>query len=72
MGGTELREALRAAKHPIKALRERPAWNILRAWNEDCLLPWQGSGKELVKAGVSFGYEKRNIGEWQTARAAVP
>ncbi|MDR0582863.1 MAG: ATP-binding protein, partial [Treponema sp.] len=39
--------------------------------SKDYLLPWEGSGKELVKAGVSFDYEKRNIGEWKAARAAV-
>jgi hypothetical protein len=36
--------------------------------HKDYLLPWQGSGKTLVKAGVSFDHEKRNIGEWKTAR----
>jgi hypothetical protein len=35
--------------------------------SKDYLLPWQGSGKELVKVGVSFDYEKRNIGEWKSA-----
>jgi PAS domain-containing protein len=28
------------------------------------LLPWGGSGKKLFKVGVSFDYEKQNIGEW--------
>jgi hypothetical protein len=28
------------------------------------LLPWEGSGKILFKAGVEFDYDKRNIGEW--------
>jgi hypothetical protein len=28
------------------------------------LLPWGGSGKQLFKVGVSFDYEKWNIGEW--------
>jgi hypothetical protein len=32
------------------------------------LFSWQGSGKELIKVGVSFDHEKRNIGEWKTAR----
>jgi hypothetical protein len=31
--------------------------------SKDYLLPWEGSGKELVKVGVSFDYEKRNIRE---------
>jgi hypothetical protein len=31
------------------------------------LLPWQGSGKQLVKVGVSFDHEKRNIGSWKAA-----
>jgi hypothetical protein len=34
----------------------------------DCkeyLLPWQGSGKQLIKVGVSFDYEKRNIDKWK-------
>jgi hypothetical protein len=35
---------------------------------KDYLLPWQGSGKALVKVGVSFDHEKRNIGAWKTAR----
>ena len=30
------------------------------------LLPWKGSGKKLIKAGVSFDCEKRNIGEWKS------
>jgi hypothetical protein len=29
---------------------------------KDYLLPWTGSGKQLVKVGVSFNFEKRNIG----------
>jgi hypothetical protein len=33
----------------------------------DYLLPWRGNGKGLFKIGVSFDYEKRNIGEWKTA-----
>jgi hypothetical protein len=33
--------------------------------SKDYLLPWEGSGKELVKVGVSFDHEKRNIGEWK-------
>jgi hypothetical protein len=37
--------------------------------NKDYLLPWNGSGKELYKIGVSFDYEKRNIGEWKFAKA---
>jgi hypothetical protein len=28
------------------------------------LTPWAGSGKTLVKVGVSFDYEKRNIDTW--------
>jgi hypothetical protein len=36
--------------------------------NKEYLLPWEGSGKELVKVGVSFDYGKRNIGEWKTAK----
>ena len=32
--------------------------------SKEYLLPWQGSGKKLVKVGVSFDYEKRNIKEW--------
>jgi hypothetical protein len=35
--------------------------------SKEYLLSWSGSGKELVKAGVSFDHEKRNIGEWKTA-----
>jgi hypothetical protein len=34
---------------------------------KDYLLPWMGSGKQLFKIGVSFDYEKRNIGAWKTA-----
>jgi hypothetical protein len=33
--------------------------------SKDYLLPWTGSGKHLFKVGVSFDYEKRNIGEWK-------
>jgi hypothetical protein len=35
------------------------------------LLPWRGSGKHLVKVGVSFDYEKRNIGEWRAVTEQV-
>jgi hypothetical protein len=28
------------------------------------LVPWHGSGKKLIKVGVSFDYEKRNVKEW--------
>jgi hypothetical protein len=35
--------------------------------SKEYLLPWSGKGKELIKAGVSFDHEKRNIGEWKTA-----
>jgi hypothetical protein len=31
----------------------------------DCLLPWEGSGWQPVKAGGSFDYEKRGIVEWK-------
>jgi hypothetical protein len=34
------------------------------------LLPWEGSGKQLFKVGVSFDCEKRHIGEWKMPRAA--
>jgi hypothetical protein len=34
--------------------------------SKDYLLPWSGSGKGLVKVGVSFDWEKRNIAEWKT------
>jgi hypothetical protein len=37
---------------------------------KDYLLPWAGSGKTLVKVGVSFDREKRNIGEWKAVPAA--
>jgi hypothetical protein len=33
--------------------------------SKEYLLPWQGSGKKLYKIGVSFNWEKRNIGEWK-------
>jgi hypothetical protein len=32
--------------------------------SKEYLLPWHGSGKKLVKVGVSFDYEKRNVKEW--------
>jgi hypothetical protein len=28
------------------------------------LTPWQGTDKTLIKVGVVFDYEKRNVGEW--------
>jgi hypothetical protein len=34
------------------------------------LTPWRGSGKTLVKVGVSFDYKKRNIAEWKSAVVA--
>ena len=33
---------------------------------KDYLLPWVGSGKNLIKVGVGFDHEKRNIGAWKT------
>jgi hypothetical protein len=33
---------------------------------KEYLLPWKGSEKKLIKVGVAFNYEKRNIGEWKT------
>jgi hypothetical protein len=35
--------------------------------DKEYLLPWKGTGKKLIKAGVSFDYEKRNISEWKVA-----
>jgi hypothetical protein len=35
--------------------------------SNEYLLPWQGSGKRLFKIGVSFDFEKRNIGTWKTS-----
>jgi hypothetical protein len=35
--------------------------------SKDYLLPWQGNDKKLRKVGVSFDFEKRNIGEWKYA-----
>jgi hypothetical protein len=29
------------------------------------LLPWENRGKKLIKVGVSFDVEKRNIDEWK-------
>jgi hypothetical protein len=40
--------------------------------SKEYLLPWQGSGKTLVKVGVAFDCEKRNIGEWKTAGLLQP
>ncbi|MDR2095933.1 MAG: PD-(D/E)XK nuclease domain-containing protein, partial [Treponema sp.] len=34
---------------------------------KEYLLPWKGGGKQLVKVGVAFDYEKRNIGGWKAA-----
>jgi hypothetical protein len=36
---------------------------------KEYLLPWRGSGKELIKVGVAFDREKRNIGEWKAVPA---
>jgi hypothetical protein len=33
--------------------------------------PWTGSGKKVFKVGVSFDYERRNIGEWVTESEEV-
>jgi hypothetical protein len=35
--------------------------------HKEYLLPWKGSGKGLFKVGVSFDFEKRNIGGWKAA-----
>jgi hypothetical protein len=34
---------------------------------KEYLLPWEGCGKQLIKVGVSFDYEKRSIGLWKAA-----
>jgi hypothetical protein len=34
--------------------------------DKEYLLPWKGSGKQLIKVGVTFDYKKRNIGDWKT------
>jgi hypothetical protein len=39
--------------------------------SKDYLLPWRGSGKKLVKVGVVFDTEKRNIGEWKAEGSSV-
>ncbi|MDR2490416.1 MAG: ATP-binding protein [Spirochaetaceae bacterium] len=36
---------------------------------KDYLLPWKGSGKTLVKVGVSFDSQKRNISDWKSVRS---
>jgi hypothetical protein len=36
--------------------------------SKEYLLPWEGSGKALIKAGVSFSASKRNIDEWVIER----
>jgi hypothetical protein len=33
--------------------------------DKEYLLPWKNEGKKLIKVGVSFDFEKRNIGEWK-------
>ncbi|GMO47168.1 MAG: ATP-binding protein [Termitinemataceae bacterium] len=33
--------------------------------SKEYLLPWRGEGKKLIKVGVVFDTEKRNIGEWK-------
>ena len=35
--------------------------------SREYLLPWAGSGKRLIKVGVSFDGGRRNIGEWESA-----
>jgi hypothetical protein len=37
--------------------------------SKEYLLPWRGRGKRLVKVGVVFDAEKRNIGEWKAEEA---
>lgn len=34
--------------------------------SKEYLLPWKGSGKKLLKIGVVFDTDKRNIGTWKT------
>jgi hypothetical protein len=38
---------------------------------KEYLTPWHGSGKTLVKVGVSFDYEKRNIAELKSVTVAL-
>jgi hypothetical protein len=37
---------------------------------KEYLTPWRGTGKTLVKVGVSFDTKKRNIAEWKSATVA--
>jgi hypothetical protein len=34
--------------------------------SKEYLLPWQGSGNQLIKVGVNFDHEKRNIDQWKS------
>jgi hypothetical protein len=49
-------------------LNETAEAALAQIGRKDYLLPWQGSDKAPVKAGVSFDHGKRNIGECQVAR----
>ncbi|MDR0401990.1 MAG: ATP-binding protein [Treponema sp.] len=40
--------------------------------SKEYLLPWEGSGKRLFKVGVSFDFEKRNIGGWKAVSPPPP
>jgi hypothetical protein len=33
--------------------------------SKEYLFPWSGGGKKLIKVGVNFDSEKRNISEWK-------
>jgi hypothetical protein len=48
-----------------KKLAELAALALGQIDSKDYLLPWRGSGKKLIKAGVAFDYGKRNIGAWR-------
>jgi hypothetical protein len=49
-----------------RAHEELAAQALEQIDGREYLLPWEGSGKKLIKAGVAFDYGKRNIGAWKT------
>jgi hypothetical protein len=53
-----------------KTKRGNAAAALAQIDTKEYLTPWRGTGKTLVKVGVSFDTEKRNIAEWKSVPAA--
>ena len=50
---------------PKRGMGWQPHGTLEQIDNKGYLIPYAADGRELVKVGVSFNAEERNIGEWE-------